>query len=589
MPQSLKGGGSGSRKKWQWPLAFVALCSLALFPFVLLHSFLKEHGGGDERLLFGRGSVSLPQRSRSSSCIPETGVGCRASRYFLSARLGEHDLMTRFRPVVQNSSLFWDNHTFIYSHWPQFMINAPHQASSPEEVARSGNWSITAHLVAHFLAQMKDGDFLFYLDPSLEDELISADGMHRAMICADYNLALGEIEVFQGNWTKKAIYQAHCPGVHPDEGDQSLIIMSGLFFIRKSPGTMEFFNKWKRAVDQQNSQLPEGARRIPGLIEHGRAKTLLNEILLCDYKSPDRVDFTLDDKYQMYRITERQRQLFDSNRAVAPWAAQAAEQRLSACFPDCLPDSGLGCRNKRYMVTGRFSFNNSFVPMVENCRKRVIQSGLFKPDHIFSYTSFPDFIMRDRAKLVNHLKFLEDPSDVSKRGGGYWFWKPYLLDHHLQNLNDGDLLLLFDPDQRGELDDVAGLHRAMVLSNANLGLWEMDFLNSDYTKRAVYEAYCPKTNPVTDPTYQHAAGLVYVRKSPGVVQFVKKWKEAVSNWALINDSPSPSGREHSEFQENRHDQSLFNALLICEYGAPNKTTGHREYLQMYTIPYRNTS
>jgi hypothetical protein len=192
--------------------------------------------------------------------------------------------------------------------------------------------------------------------------------------------------------------------------------------------------------------------------------------------------------------------------------------------------------------------------------------------------------------LVNHLKFLESPDDVSKRGGGYWFWKPFLIDHHLQRMNDGDLLVFMDADRVDEIQLTAGVHRAMLVGNANFDLAEMPSKQTFWTKRAVYEAYCPNLQPSSDDARQSDAGSLFIRKSPGTVQFFKKWKDAVSNWTLINDSPSASGSEHSRFKEHRHDQSLLNAILHCEYEDSNKTALqvdaaldiHTWY--MYTIP-----
>jgi hypothetical protein len=529
------------------------------------------------------------------SCIPETGNGCLESRYLLAVSIGNHSVSPNLRQSIVDSGSFLDEHIFTYGNLPEHFSQDPWL-----KIFNTGRRKLVwkAYLIVHHLQQLDDGELLLYLDDS--NGLKSIDGMHRAMVCTDSNLAMAKMARFSPHWATRAAHEAYCSHGQPEE-DASVTSGSSWMYIRKSPGTVELFKKWKRAVGRLAllNDFPSAERsEVPILAEHCNDQSAFNRILICDYGSPSLMDYSLVKTMQLYRIPE-QRDLGIHREGLTERsnhsyhdsykASQEAERSLEKCFPRCVPESLLGCRDKRHFVTGFFSFNNSRHRASERSHLRAVGSGFFKLEHIYSYSTFPDFILRD-PRLVNHLKFLESPDDVSKRGGGYWFWKPFLIDHHLQRMNDGDLLVFMDADRVDEIQLTAGVHRAMLVGNATLALAEMPSKQNFWTKRAVFEAYCPNLQPESDDARQSDAGSLFIRKSPGTVQFFKKWQDAVCNWTLINDSPSASGSEYSGFKEHRHDQSLLNAILHCEYEDSNKTALqvdaaldiHTWY--MYTIP-----
>jgi hypothetical protein len=200
--------------------------------------------------------------------------------------------------------------------------------------------------------------------------LKSIDGMHRAMVCTDSNLATAKMSHFSPHWATRAANEAYCSRGHPEE-DTSVTRSTCWLYIRKSSGTVELFQKWKRAVGRLalSNDFPSAERsEVSILAEHCNVQSSFNRLLICDYGRPSLMDYSLDKMMQLYRIPEqrdlgmhREGMTERSNHSYHDSynASQEAERSLEKCFPRCVPESGLGCRDQRHFVTGFFSFNNS--------------------------------------------------------------------------------------------------------------------------------------------------------------------------------------------------------------------------------------
>lgn len=205
---------------------------------------------------------------------------------------------------------------------------------------------------------------------------------------------------------------------------------------------------------------------------------------------------------------------------------------------------------------------------------KVIQSGVFGRDEIIQYTSFPSFLLNDTA-WKPHLKFLRQPDHITKHyGAGYWFWKPALIHHHLQNMQDGDFLLYSDTDRVDFLAWTNKLLDTMVKRNADLALEEArDRLENVWTKGDIYTHLCPGLLPQKDTSPQYSAAVLWIRKNVSTVKFFKDWTEAAKNYHSISDTlDEPSVTPNAPaFKSTTHDQSLMSSLFKCSYHEPEKT------------------
>ena len=223
-------------------------------------------------------------------------------------------------------------------------------------------------------------------------------------------------------------------------------------------------------------------------------------------------------------------------------------------------------RPRKILVSGKFGKNSMFKKDVNKFRRKAVKTGAYSRKDVFAYYSFPTYIREDPTWSV-HLQFLNDEDHPSARGGGYWFWKSVLIEHHLKELDYGDFIFFHDVDVEhfGDFDRSDYIVEEMIRRNASLALAVIPFLEQDWTKGDIFKAVC-KDNPIPliGKTAHYSANMITFRKTPGIERFVKQWKELVSDFKLVSDEPSvhPS---FPHFVENRHDQSLLNVLIKCGY------------------------
>lgn len=241
-------------------------------------------------------------------------------------------------------------------------------------------------------------------------------------------------------------------------------------------------------------------------------------------------------------------------------------------------------------MTARFNTQDGkFAGMVRKFAARLLRQG-FPASRLHTYADreFPSFIRND-TRYREHLAFLDDPKHPSRRGGGYWFWKPLLIHHHLAELRDGDILIYCDTDDHtGECFDFDLLHnlaRSMVrnetthppsgapehASGFNLAVKQFQdgggycCPEKYWTKGVTYRYFCgPHRNQSIDDTGQFYANFVVVKKTPATVELYYGVAEAATDYYLINDVD----RRHPDWftvKDHRHDQSLLSCSLKCRY------------------------
>jgi len=218
-----------------------------------------------------------------------------------------------------------------------------------------------------------------------------------------------------------------------------------------------------------------------------------------------------------------------------------------------------------FIVTGKFGNNNKFKKDVLKASDIIKRE---KPKNFKAYYEFPEFILTDK-KWESHLKFLKDPEDISKKGGGYWFWKAPIIKHHLKEMKDNEYYIHLDLDKTGNFFLKIAIpylvYRTKALK-ADLCLIILPFKELEWTKMEVLDYFgLEKTdnNSKDIDSFQYNANIIIIRKNANTLKFIEEWEKLKSNWKLLNDDPS-SNNEHNFFVEHRHDQSLL-SLLAKKY------------------------
>ena len=223
---------------------------------------------------------------------------------------------------------------------------------------------------------------------------------------------------------------------------------------------------------------------------------------------------------------------------------------------------------KLVYVTAKFGPTaDTWYEDVQRHRKQIARRKVF--DEIAAYTDFPSWILNDTS-YEKHLVFRLRPAHRTRIGAGYWFWKPVLIHHHLEQLNDGDFLVYSDAD-RPFAPWTALLVEAMISQDANLAAEQMRFRERKFDKRDVYVHFCgADKDQANDDTGMYNANWIAIRKTASTLNFTSQWAKAASDFHLISNEKSRRP-EIVDFRTARHDQSMFSLLLKCVHEEPYKS------------------
>jgi hypothetical protein len=185
----------------------------------------------------------------------------------------------------------------------------------------------------------------------------------------------------------------------------------------------------------------------------------------------------------------------------------------------------------------------------------------------------------DPVFMDKHKNILSLP-----RGGGYWLWKPYMIDSILQLLNEGDVLFYLDAKYYfienffPWVNELLSLQDLVVFKNKPN---EPVYLMKEWCKMDVLDKYNMKEKAFEQNAIDVWAGCILLRKSSNTTVWIKEWLE-MGTYENITDSPSQLPNETC-FKEHRHDQSLL-SVLVHKHNIPIPYF-EKKYLQNVRIPY----
>jgi hypothetical protein len=157
--------------------------------------------------------------------------------------------------------------------------------------------------------------------------------------------------------------------------------------------------------------------------------------------------------------------------------------------------------------------------------------------------------------------------DTHPRGYGHWLWKPWIIYKTMQHLSNDDILIYADagctinPFGARKLEEYI-----KSVANNEFGLLAFTLTNDDmhkeykWTKNATMQALNP---PDEDRSSKQLMATTMIwKKTEHTSKFVKEWYATCSKHHLIDDTRDEN--EHPDFQDHRHDQSVF-SLLVKKY------------------------
>jgi len=180
-------------------------------------------------------------------------------------------------------------------------------------------------------------------------------------------------------------------------------------------------------------------------------------------------------------------------------------------------------------------------------------------------TIYPDFYENHGNLIANNF-----------RGYGYWIWKPYLIYKRLNELPDGSGLLYLDAGCQlnyGSLMSRARMRYYKYLASKYGSLawrlqpsfgWPNDLSEKAWSKKELLDKFDLSDSDLGSNQIQ--ASLMFLIKNQENLEFCRNWLQTCTqdNYRLLKDENS--GSNYPEYQEHRHDQSIFS----CMYKEQNR-------------------
>lgn len=147
------------------------------------------------------------------------------------------------------------------------------------------------------------------------------------------------------------------------------------------------------------------------------------------------------------------------------------------------------------------------------------------------------------------------------RGAGFCLWKPFIVLETLKTMKNGDVLFYLDSADTFRDEVINYLKIYFSNENNEIILTDGAYINMDWTKRDCFILMeCDESK--FHNTIQLEAGMLAIKKTDKMVDFVEEWLGYCKNPNIITDIKNIHGENFSSFKDHRHDQSVLTNLAI---------------------------
>jgi len=157
------------------------------------------------------------------------------------------------------------------------------------------------------------------------------------------------------------------------------------------------------------------------------------------------------------------------------------------------------------------------------------------------------------------------------RGGGYWIWKPYIINKHMEKMNDDDILIYLDA---GCYINPKGFNRFKeyieILKNSNeacISFQMSHHIEKKWTTKEIFEYFNVnyETGSISNDileTGQIIATVKMFKKNANSMNIISAWLNPLyQNPQLFTDHYNKN-KQCDVFIDNRHDQSI--CSVVCK-------------------------
>jgi hypothetical protein len=185
-------------------------------------------------------------------------------------------------------------------------------------------------------------------------------------------------------------------------------------------------------------------------------------------------------------------------------------------------------------------------------------------------------------------EFIEKNKSIlnCRRGGGYWLWKPYIINETLKKIKEEDIIFYID-SKYYFIEDFENLY-ADYMKNNDILVWknkpnEPIWYMKNWCKMHVIQKYNMYHKVFNENAEDCWGGALILKKNENTIRFIQEWLDMCCIYEDITDSTSKI-QNHHLFREHRHDQSLL-SILLHKYNIKMQFFEKR-YLQNTRVPFQ---
>lgn len=203
--------------------------------------------------------------------------------------------------------------------------------------------------------------------------------------------------------------------------------------------------------------------------------------------------------------------------------------------------------------------DSSLLPSLTRIQRQAQEMCVFAQGEIriFTEKNLPHYAKKRAGKIIKETG--------TRKGYGYWSWKPAVIKQMFSKMKDDDILLYCDagcylnPNAKNKLLDYI-----KKTEENDILVTELDSEYNSYawTKMDTIALFRDKVPEKSFEEGQLQGGTIFLKKSPYTDNIVEQWDRLMDleNLHYFDDSPSVLPN-HPSFKENRHDQSILTLLL----------------------------
>jgi hypothetical protein len=152
------------------------------------------------------------------------------------------------------------------------------------------------------------------------------------------------------------------------------------------------------------------------------------------------------------------------------------------------------------------------------------------------------------------------------RGGGFWIWKPYIVNKRFQEIKDGEYLIFIDA---GCTINMKGKDRfreyISLLRDSDKGFisFQMSHIEKVWGVVEVFNYFKIGLKSKAANSGQYLVGVLIIKKNKNSSTIIQKWLKTLYDdpWLFTNRyHRSPLNKNRPEFKENRYEQSSLSLL-----------------------------